>query len=92
MPAGAQHSRRRKNPDLAGRKQWRHRQLGEAAAAPCCCNSPHGLEIQLAAESAAGARAAAQTLVAALPGIVPAAQSGACPASVNVSGMPLGLW
>ena len=86
VAAGAQHSRRRKNPDLAGLKHQRHRRLGEASIASCCCDSALGFEMRVGADSPAGASAAAQALTAALPGIVAAGQPDTCLASATVSG------
>ena len=83
---GAQHSRRRKNPDLAGLKHQRHRQLGEVSDASCCCDSALGFEMRVGADSPAGASAAARALTSALPGIVAAGQAGTCLASAIVSG------
>lgn len=90
---GAQHSRRRKNPDLAGHKHQRHRRLDEASDASCCCDSALGFEMRVGADSPAGASAAARALTSALPGIVVAGQPGTCLASAIVSGRrspPLG--
>ena len=85
-PTGAQHSRRRKNPDLAGLKHQRHRRLGEASGASCCCDSARGFEMHVGAGSPAGASAAARALPSALPDIVTAGQPGTCLAFATVPG------
>ena len=91
---GAQHSRRRKNPDLAGltgtnaADAW-----ARSLDASCCCDSALGFEMRVGADSPAGASAAAGALTSALPGIVAAGQPGTCLASAIVSGRlssPLG--
>ncbi len=61
------------------------RQLGEAAAGTCCCETLQGFEIHVGAESAANIRKASQAIAAALPGMLPIAQPGTCLASLNMS-------
>lgn len=83
--AGAQHSRRRRNPEIAGHNPTHHRHLGETSETPCCCDSPQGFEVHVGADSSADISNAAWALASAMPGIMTSVQPGACMASLNIS-------